>query len=395
MCQTAATVAASTAAKQGEQSDISSRLEKPFKSLLLEKESPLLSIDWTGELFMDAPIGTQPPDSQLTLRRARLKFHRSLNHNWQLKLTTDYTKGGKFEVSDSYLLYAGWKAALLKVGVTSPPFSIEAVSEASGTTFMEVAMPVEALSERKSGGIKLLKRTSNSILNASLLFFNPDQDGQEQSGQSVVLHYVHAPLNIRGQDNVHIGGSLSWRVNVDGSATRFRSRPEIATANTYFVDTGEIDGASEILRTGLEASRVAGRFSWQSEVLSSRVRRDTADTLHFWGAYLYASWFLTKDTRNYDSGQGQFGPVKVSSPLRHGGWGAFELAARASYVDLQDGNVNGGREANLSFGMNWYLNDRVRLMGNVVKVLKVDRPGSEYNGIDPLIAAVRLQWLIQ
>jgi phosphate-selective porin OprO/OprP len=260
---------------------------------------------------------------------------------------------------------------------------------------MEVALPVEALAARKGGGVKLLKRTTSSILNASLLLFNPQQDGLSDSGQALVLHYVHAPLNIAGRDNVHLGGSLSWRVNASGSDTRFRARPEVATANTVFVDTGEIDGASEILRTGLEASRVDGRFSWQSELLSSRVKRDAGDTLHFWGAYLYASWFLSEDSRNYDFGQGQFLPLRVAAPVRAGGWGAFEVAARASYVDLQDGDVNGGKESNLSLGLNWYLNDRLRLMGNVVKVLDVERPGSEYDGSDPLIFAVRLQWLIQ
>jgi len=57
--------------------------------------------------------------------------------------------------------------------------------------------------------------------------------------------------------------------------------------------------------------------------------------------------------------------------------------------------ANCGRESNLSFRMNWYLNDKLRLMGNIVKVLDVDRPGNEYDGIYPLIAAVRPQWLIQ
>jgi phosphate-selective porin OprO/OprP len=125
------------------------------------------------------------------------------------------------------------------------------------------------------------------------------------------------------------------------------------------------------------------------------VRREASDAVHFWGAYLYASWFLTGDSRNYDLGQGQYVPVQVAAPVRAGGWGAFEVAARASYVDLQDSDVNGGRQSNLSLGLNWYLNDRLRLMGNVVKVLDVERPGSEFDGSDPLILAVRLQWLVQ
>ena len=77
-----------------------------------------------------------------------------------------------------------------------------------------------------------------------------------------------------------------------------------------------------------------------------------------------------------------------------GGWGAFELAFRASYADLTDKDIIGGRESNLSFGVNWYLTEKIRLMANMIKVLDVDRPGSEYDGLDPMIYAMRVQWLI-
>jgi len=255
-------------------------------------------------------------------------------------------------------------------------------------------LSVAALAERRSGGVNLLKRTSSSILNASLLAFNPQQDGLSSSGQAVVLHYVHAPLDIMGRKGVNLGGSFSYRINLTGEDTRFRSRPEIATANTYFVDTGEISGADKVIRGGIEASQVRGRFSWQSELLATRVERDAAPAASFWGAYINASWFLSDDHRNYDLGQGKFAPQDVSNPLFNGGWGAFEVAARASYVDLQDVDVNGGRETNLTLGLNWYLNDQLRLTGNVIKVLGVDRPGSEFDGFDPLIWGLRAQWLI-
>lgn len=371
------------------------RLSHPIHSLLLEKESPILGIQWSGELFLDAPLGNQPPDAELTMRRAKLKFHRRLGTNWQVKLTADYNKGGGFEVNDSYFVYTGWKTALVKLGFSTPAFSLESVSGATSLPFMEAALPVSALAEPRSGGLELLKRTPNSILNASLVLINPDQDGLSNSGQAVVVHYVHAPIDVAGRKGVNVGASFSYRTNVDSGNTRFRSRPEIATANTYFVDTGEIDNASEIIRSGLEASQVQGRFSWQSELLTTWVERDGAKTATFWGAYVFASWFLTADRRNYDLGQGRFAPPQISRPVFKGGWGAFEVAARASHVDLQDEDVNGGRETNLSLGLNWYLNDPLRLEFNVVKVLKVDRPGSTYDQIDPLIFAVRAQWLIR
>ena len=77
-----------------------------------------------------------------------------------------------------------------------------------------------------------------------------------------------------------------------------------------------------------------------------------------------------------------------------GGRGAFELAFRASYVDLTDRDVIGGEESNLSLGFNWYLNNKLRLMSNVVKVLDINRPGHEYDDQNPLFFVLRAQWII-
>jgi hypothetical protein len=33
-------------------------------------------------------------------------------------------------------------------------------------------------------------------------------------------------------------------------------------------------------------------------------------------------------------------------------------------------------------------------MSNVVKVLEVDRPGSEFDGLDPLTFSLRAQWVL-
>jgi len=381
------------AAAATDEDELRDRLTHPIHTLLLEHESPVLRIKWSGDLLVDAPLGNEPPGADLTLRRARLRFDRGLGDNWLVKLTADYNKGGGFEVNDNYVVYSGWPTALLKIGFLKQPFSLEASGSDASRTFLEEALPVAALAEPRAGGVSLLTRTHNGLLHASLVGLNPQQDGLSSDGQAAILYYEHAPIDVAGRRSVRLGTSLSYRINADSS--RFRSRPEIATSNTYFVDTGEIDGVDRIVRVGLEANQLRNRFSWQSEVLAARLHREAAPDVTFWGAYLYASWFLTDDSRNYDLGQGRFVPQKVSSPVFGGGWGALELAARASHVDLNDRDVIGGSEINLTVGLNWYLTDALRLSGNVVKVLDVERPGSEYDGRDPVIAAVRFQWLIK
>jgi len=58
---------------------------------------------------------------------------------------------------------------------------------------------------------------------------------------------------------------------------------------------------------------------------------------------------------------------------RHGGWGAWELAARISYVDLNDGAIRGGKEANFTAGLNWYLKSKNRIMFNYIRANVEDR----------------------
>jgi phosphate-selective porin OprO/OprP len=365
-----------------------------INALLIDREFPLIGGYWGWDLFVDAPLNGEPEGANVTLRRAKGKYIRELGNDWTVEVSADYTDGGGLQFSDSNFSWRGWDRTVLTLGIYDPAFSLESISKSSALTFMERALPVAALSESKSGGIGILRRNTRSILDATLVLFNIDRDDHREDGQGIVLHYVHSPIEAGNSDSLHLGGSFSYRWNATTDGTLFRSRPEVATVNDYFVDTGFIEDADRIGRLSLEASQVLGRFSWQSEVLATQVQRKSGGDVRFWGTYAYASWFLTKHARNYRSGTGKFGSVRVDSPILEGGWGAFEIAARASLVDLTDKEVVGGRQKNLSIGLNWYLNQRIRLMTNLVKVVDLVRPGSGFDGQDPLIFSLRAQWVI-
>lgn len=62
--------------------------------------------------------------------------------------------------------------------------------------------------------------------------------------------------------------------------------------------------------------------------------------------------------------------------MLRGGWGAWEIASRFSAINLNDAEAlnptRGGKEHNLTVGVNWYLNPNTRVTWNYVYG-KVDR----------------------
>src|SRR5262249_47255157 len=67
------------------------------------------------------------------------------------------------------------------------------------------------------------------------------------------------------------------------------------------------------------------------------------------------------------------------------GWGAWELAARYSYTDLNDGTglqrVEGGIMHGFTAGLNWYLNNALKLQFEYVWDQRSDVPADAKNTI--------------
>ena len=59
-----------------------------------------------------------------------------------------------------------------------------------------------------------------------------------------------------------------------------------------------------------------------------------------------------------------------SFDFKKGGWGAWELTARYSFINLNNssGGINGGKEDNVTLGLNWYFHPNLRLIFNYIRV---------------------------
>ncbi len=81
----------------------------------------------------------------------------------------------------------------------------------------------------------------------------------------------------------------------------------------------------------------------------------------FHGGDAVVSWLITGETRKYNTAGGYFLAVSPRRTVFEGGRSAWEALLRLSYVDLDDGPVQGGRFWRLTPMVNWYLSDHLRM----------------------------------
>jgi len=319
------------------------------------------------------------------IRKARL-FAQGAFGDWHFKGQYDFAANAT-HIKDAYIRYVGFKRVTVTAGNFKEPFSLEEMTSTKYTTFMERALSIALVPGRHIGvGLS----TYGDFWSASMgAFSRPAGDKTTADSNAdftgrVTLVPVHKDGFI-----VHFGGDVSYRLPKKSSTrtVRFRARPESHVTNIRLVDTGAttINNVDNFISYGLEGAVVYGPVSVQGEYVRTDVnfRNNLPNEPGFNGFYVYASWFVTGESRPYSIKKGAFGRVHPNHNFDPNGWGALELAARFSQLDLEDTGFTGGKEQDVTVGVNWYPHPHVRFMFNWVHA-SVDR--SPLRGAHPLIA---------
>jgi phosphate-selective porin OprO/OprP len=330
----------------------------------------------------------------LGLRTVQIDADGRFSEKWLYRLSIGgLTSGGRFDgkgayLDDAYVTYVGTENAW-RFGQQDEPFSLEQLTSSLATTFMERALPY-ALAPGKDIGISVHTARKQWSLSGGLFGGNlaTSKDGTDQ-GIGFTGRFVFRPERA-GDKIVHLGGSLSYRGIPGSDPVYYRYRPESGLTDVRYVNTGDIFEVDRIKRLGLEAALVSGPLSLQAEYLFTSVDRNQgyADS-RFYGWYAYVSWFLTGESRRYFPDEAIFGYPEIQSK-----WGALELAARYSTLNLNSGSILGGQERNVTFGINWYISRRYRLMAEYLLVFcdeNANDNGTVIGGDRPQIFQMRLQ----
>lgn len=344
-------------------------------------------------------------------RRARFGFEGTAFSDWNYALIYELGGSGTESagITQAYLEYAGWKpwddvSLRFRVGAWATPAGLEDATSNTEALFLERAAIAELVRGIAGGdgrtGAGVFANGERWYSGLALTGASIGNSGEfdEQSGYIARL----ALQPFRGETyGVHVGASATGVIepaDTDPSSSvaqnlRLRERPELRVDGQRFVDTGAIP-ADGLTAYGLEL----GGY-WNSLYLAGEVfqidlsRSDGLPDPSFGGWYVQGAYALTGERRRWNAASGGFQGIRPAAPfsLAEGNWGAWEIAARHSVLDLNHnegmlgiapppGAVRGGEQTITTIGLNWRPNNVVRFLLDYQWV-EIDRLDPETSNI--------------
>lgn len=332
-------------------------------------------LELDGALYSDGVLGQ---DNGFNIRRFRLGMAGLFRFwpGWNYKLEIDLTDGQN-SLSDVYLSRYSKQWGTLRIGNQKVAQTLSGQTSSLSTTFMERPLPVLAFTLGRRAGIGW--DTHHQRFGAHVTAFAGDPNQQVGSQGWAARGYFNPT---RGEFQVlHIGASF-FQLSSDEDA-RQRARPESHVTNVRLVDTGTYPGVDLISAIGLELAGSRKSVTFKSEIyVTEWSRPKPLKNPRFSGWYAEVSWFLTGELALYRTG-------KYIRPNILSDKGAWEVAFRASSIDLNGEDVHGGTESNLAVAVNWYSKTHWRFMANLIKVKADNGPLGKQ---EPWITQFRVQY---
>ena len=360
----------------------------------------------TGQLHLDTAAYDYRPNSALTApqrlndgvnaRRARLGVIGTFARDFDFGLVLDGggTTDGPASLNKAYITYRGFKSFYnlsIDGGYIDVPYTLDQATSSNNTMFMERASPntiatsVNAGDSRSALGIRMNDKmwwvggyVTGPSTGTSVNHSQPQPLGAV--GRAVIV-----PINTDAV-SVLVGGDVSYLAQTGGPVgtnnltLSDRIEVRVDPSSNALLSTGALSNVDNMRILSAEAAVGVGSFYAQGEYFDYRLKRfGNLGESHFTGGYGEASFVLTGESRKYSSSAGAFGGINPKTPFVYGtgGYGAWEIAGRYSYTNLNDLDlpaVRGGVLSNTTLGLNWYPNANIRFMFNWIhgKVEKSD-----------------------
>ena len=173
--------------------------------------------------------------------------------------------------------FLGADYGAFRFGYSKTPVSFEGVTSSKATTFLELALPAQAIFEGRRTGIDWQFERDAYIANVGY-YWGQDLLG-DNDGRTIAGRFAWTPRKAAG-DVLHLGLAAS-REDRDGTTdgrgvytaptARFSTPPEAGLTPVRLVDSGRLGDVEDIVRNGVEALWIRGPWSVQGEWLRAQL----------------------------------------------------------------------------------------------------------------------------
>jgi len=368
--------------------------QKSFKlshspnGLLLESTDGNYSLNFHG-YFQGDGVKFQHDAYNLTsgvlVRRARLGISGKVAKDWQYAFSYEFTGGGN--IKNANIGYTGWNNMSLTIGQYYPQFSLSNEASNTALSIMEFPMVVNALAPGDYiAGLAYTVYSKQLALHLNAFGPGSSQSTQGRSPIGAAGRFVYSPIHT--MTRVIDLGASGWHQKPNGSASvDFSSNPGADSPDSdTLINTGTITNVRYYDNAGVEAAFVYGPWSAQAEYIGSYVHRKYGQpNLHFEGYYVMGSYFFTGESRYFSYPSAEFTGI---TPVRHK-YGAWQVALRFDNLNLNDKTTRGGKENNITVGLNWYVNNYILFQANYIRAMA--HPASDGINRNVNIYAARMQ----
>ncbi|QDU25212.1 Porin O precursor [Anatilimnocola aggregata] len=424
----------------------------------------------TGFLQLDSALYAQTPENIATVgdaqdgtgfRRARLAVQGKVAEFTAYQIEMDFATAGRPSFFDCYVEQSNIPfLGAVRIGHFCQPFSVDSLTGFRNLTFLERSLPFLALVPFRKTGISAANQSEDQMTQWTYSLyrtggFNNAPLGDTRSATDIgdiggysfatrATHLLHYDDLVPDRYLWHIGGGYTFAMlgandavgsgasgNI-GSPRPFyqaRTTPEFGplgfsefpssfgsavNGTPIFVDTGRYE-ATNFNMFGLESVTQWGPWGVTAEYIGTQVNTPWG-SVYYQGGYAQAAYRLTGENRVYDKKTGTLGklvPYTDFIPLKRDGicgWGAWEVAARWSVIDLRnpdsfDGHyyvaatnsytgtskAGNGVLNDTTHGITWFLNTHTKIQANWIHAM-LDNTAGGPSTADLFVSRVQVDY---
>ena len=248
------------------------------------------------------------------------------------------------------------KYGRMQIGKMKEPISMERSMGLVFEQVMERPMHIDAFTPTRNIGISLSDALFNERLQWRAGFFNHWLDKSHLNFEDANRQFIARVTTVAWEKPLqekllHLG--VSWRYeDVKEGSVRYDVGPEFYFSPPW-LDTGEIE-ADSTDTVNLELSYLDGPFWFAAEYTHVDVESSLHDDPSFWGYHVALNYFVTGEHRGYNKRRGVVRRINPFLAVPEGGWGALEVSARYSYLNLDSRDIEGGKMGIVSLGLVWH-----------------------------------------